>query len=270
MATKVFPKPSRIDGINPNILHNAYFRGGGSQGGVSAYPINQRMQSSYSAAGYTIDRWIMSADAELSFTDPISPSLISDSIKLKKTAAGDDGVFLSQKLENIISGPQTFSALVRVDLTGSGADDAGNLHLAVKAEGGTDLAYEDITASSSDPILVVVTYDGSSESVKSVNILLDEDVPVDGYVDIIACKLELGTRQTLAHRSNGEWVLNEPVPDHTVELMKCQRYFQLMYNSFSKPSSGKAIDFRPVMCAEPTESTISHGGHTYYAYSADL
>jgi len=42
---------------------------------------------------------------------------------------------------------------------------------------------------------------------------------------IIAAKLELGPVQTLAHKdASGTWVLNDPPPDPTLELAKCQRY----------------------------------------------
>ena len=40
-----------------------------------------------------------------------------------------------------------------------------------------------------------------------------------------AAKLELGSQQTLAHQdAAGNWVLNDPPPDKTLELAKCQRY----------------------------------------------
>ena len=44
---------------------------------------------------------------------------------------------------------------------------------------------------------------------------------------LLAVKLELGPVQTLAHRdASGNWVLNDPPPDPTLELLKCQRYFK--------------------------------------------
>ena len=35
-------------------------------------------------------------------------------------------------------------------------------------------------------------------------------------------KLELGDTQTLARQENGVWVLNDPIPDYSEELVKCQ------------------------------------------------
>ena len=44
---------------------------------------------------------------------------------------------------------------------------------------------------------------------------------------LLAAKLELGSQQTLAHQdASGNWVLNDPPPDKTLELLKCQRYFK--------------------------------------------
>ena len=42
---------------------------------------------------------------------------------------------------------------------------------------------------------------------------------------ILAVKLELGTQQTLAHKENGVWVLNE-IPKFGDQLMQCYRYAQ--------------------------------------------
>ena len=45
----------------------------------------------------------------------------------------------------------------------------------------------------------------------------------DNSAIIIAIKLELGDTQTLAHKENGVWVLNE-IPDFGEQLARCQRY----------------------------------------------
>ena len=44
----------------------------------------------------------------------------------------------------------------------------------------------------------------------------------DNSATIIAIKLELGDTQTLAHKENGVWVLNE-IPDFGEQLRRCQR-----------------------------------------------
>lgn len=47
-------------GSNDNLLNNAYFVGGGSQLGDGVFPINQRGQTQYTAAGFVFDRWFKS------------------------------------------------------------------------------------------------------------------------------------------------------------------------------------------------------------------
>jgi hypothetical protein len=42
-----------------------------------------------------------------------------------------------------------------------------------------------------------------------------------GYIDIRAVKLEFGTEQTLAHKENNTWILNE-IPDYEFELLRCK------------------------------------------------
>lgn len=45
---------------NDNLLDNWYFVGGGSQLGDGIFPINQRGQTQYTAAGFVFDRWFKS------------------------------------------------------------------------------------------------------------------------------------------------------------------------------------------------------------------
>lgn len=44
-------------------------------------------------------------------------------------------------------------------------------------------------------------------------------------ISILAAKLELGSTQTLAHREGDTWVLNDPLPDPALELLKCRKEF---------------------------------------------
>ena len=84
-----------------------------------------------------------------------------------------------------------------------------------------------------------------------------------------AVKLELGPVQTLAHQdADGNWVLNDPPPNKALELLKCQRYYQVFSDAAMRPA--KAVDYRPVMCIDPTLGTISIDGVTYYTADANL
>lgn len=48
---------------------------------------------------------------------------------------------------------------------------------------------------------------------------------LNGENILLACaKLEQGSTQTTARKVGGQWVLNAPPPDPTLELLKCQRY----------------------------------------------
>lgn len=89
---------------------------------------------------------------------------------------------------------------------------------------------------------------------------------IQGY-SFTAVKLELGIQQTLAHKENGAWVLTE-MPNYADQLLRCQRFFQLFRTQDKRPVY--AQDFRPPMRAEPTFSTISIDGVTYYTAEAEL
>lgn len=106
------------------------------------------------------------------------------------------------------------------------------------------------------------------DSVTSFNINV---VPVNhgDAIDIVAVKLELGDKQTLARQDEeGNWVLND-IPDKGLELLKCQRYFQRFRTEELRPA--KAEDFRPVMRTTPVLSSFTdYDGVTYYTASADL
>ena len=87
-------------------------------------------------------------------------------------------------------------------------------------------------------------------------------------VGVKAVKLELGSQQTLAHQdANGNWQLNE-IPDFGEQLARCQRYFQLYSSADLRPA--KAVDCRPTMRADPSQSTIVVNSTTYYYNTADL
>lgn len=58
---------------------------------------------------------------------------------------------------------------------------------------------------------------------------------------IVAMKSEEGPTQTLARKVGDQWVLNDPPPDPTLELLKCQRYqIQLCQGRFGLLGSGFA------------------------------
>ena len=49
---------------------------------------------------------------------------------------------------------------------------------------------------------------------------LNIKIPSGGYVALVAAKVEIGTKQTLANEILNEWRLNE-IPNKVLELVKC-------------------------------------------------
>ena len=74
---------------------------------------------------------------------------------------------------------------------------------------------------------------------------------------ILAAKLELGDKQTLAHQdASGNWVLNDPPPHPATELAKCQRYQLVFSKSASVVGHGIAQNPASVLCEIPTPATM--------------
>ena len=155
-------------------------------------PVNQRGKSEYTGSGYMVDRWT----AKEGFI-----SLSSSGLTLQNST------WLDQIIENLIENRIYTISL----LTANGVLLAG-----------TGLLNKDS--------FISVRIDGGGY----INISYHADV--SGYyvelaradaaqpLSILAAKLELGPTQTLAHKENGQWVLNE-VPDYGEQLRRCQRYF---------------------------------------------
>ena len=176
---------------NPNLLDNWYF----------GNPVNQRGQTSYAGTYiYTIDRW--------KANDTIT--VVDGGIKIKRITSAE--LFcqpLSDELLNAIAGKVVTCSVLTTEglfsVTSSCPTD-------VNAKWDTDNAVQGN--------LVVDIYGPNNGRKKFRFYSL-----VDGTeATIIAVKLELGSQQTLAHRENGVWVLNE-IPDYGEQLRKCQRYY---------------------------------------------
>ena len=225
--------------VRPNLLENWYFYGGGSQQGGGQFPINQRGQTSYSGGGYEIDRWWW---------------WTTNNLTLSNGETRLNGIVV-QKLDPVFFGTMLGSTLTISALVS-----------------GVGLITSTRQWSDTDPIDV----SGGAVSITAGNKVPGYNINYPVFViqttaptTIYAAKLELGTTQTLAHWSEAaqEWVLNE-VPNYQQELAKCQRYYQLYQTQSIRPTY--AADCRPVMRANPAQSTITISGVTYYANSADL
>lgn len=175
-------------GVNPNLLDNWYF----------GRPVNQRGQTDYATGGaYTLDRWWMQYDTTLSIVD--------GGIKI----GGKWDV--QQCFENTLPNATYTLSLLYKDRTGS---DPLRLIAGNRTDG--DLAK---TESKDASGILSITF----STAKSNKVNFGFTGSTDNSAIIIAIKLELGDTQTLAHKENGVWVLNE-IPDFGEQLARCQRY----------------------------------------------
>lgn len=185
---------------NQNLIDNWYFIGGGSQQGGEKFPINQRGQTNYTQR-YTVDRWRIWSSTSVNIS-------AGDGILVTCTGETQGGLF--QYFETLDLNTQyTFSALTKeyglfsMSISSSPAPTGGSI--------GTPFGSLNISRSPSvgDPFVSIVFKAGQRAT-------------------IIAAKLELGPVQTLAHKEGDEWVLNDPPPNYALELLKCQRYYQII------------------------------------------
>ena len=181
-----------MPGSNPNLLINSDFRD----------PINQRGQTEYQVIGYTIDMW-------RTWSDNMHVSLLEDGVLLDYTGTNSDGIY--QYFENgqnlLVDKTVTISALTKEYglITKSGFLTSGNSYIMQTTEFGDIVLYHALN--------------------KTPPFFFRFNIKDGKNVTVIAAKLELGPRQTLAHKdADGNWVLNDPPPDKQQELAKCQRY----------------------------------------------
>ncbi len=173
---------------NPNLLDNWYF----------GRPVNQRGQTEYTGnATYSIDRWWTQYETTLSIVDG----------GIKIGGKWDVQQYFETTLPNAT---YTLSLLYK-DRTGS---DPLRLLIGNRTDG--DLAQ---TESKDASGILSVTF----STAKSNKVNFGFTGSTDNSATIIAIKLELGDTQTLAHKENGVWVLNE-IPDFWEQWLRCRRY----------------------------------------------
>ena len=234
-------------GCNANLLRNGTF----AEGCI----VNQRGMMSYAGTGYGVDMWYTTGAT-------LSVDVTAEGVKLYKNDATANPAW-AQALETDVAVGQTVTVSMLYKGNGEGAS------LRVAQSGGI------VTLSNvSDWTLAQKTFAlekwsvGTLQDRAIVAIQCFENMAVNQGLYIKAIKLELGEQQTLAHQNgDGAWVLNE-LPDYGGELLRCQRYYQVYTTAAARPA--KALDCRPVMRTDPVQSTVSVGGATLYANSAEL
>lgn len=186
-------------GVNPNLLDNWYF----------GRPVNQRGQTEYTGnATYSIDRWWTQYETSLSVVD--------GGIKI----GGKWDV--QQYFENTLPNATYTLSLLYKDRTGSDP-----LHLLAGNHTDGDIAQ---TESKDASGILSVTF--SAATANRFNFGFTGST--DNSAIIIAIKLELGDTQTLAHKENEKWVLNE-IPDYGEQMRRCQRYYRRWTGADNKP-----------------------------------
>ena len=194
---------------NPNLLDNWYF----------ADPVNQRGQAEY-GRGYTIDRWFFGCDSEES-----KVMVGAGGIGLR-SAENSGYNNLEQRIpkSRFLSGVYTLSFLV------SNPGETKQVYIF-----GVDTVWDP-----QGTLCSITAYVDCNTLTDIVTIGLQKSISATPLT-VIAAKLELGSQQTLAHQdAAGNWVLNDPPPDKTLELLKCQWYQQCA--GFVRVAFGPIID----------------------------
>lgn len=196
ITTKAFP-------CNPNLLDNWYF----------GNPVNQRGQTSYTVAGFTVDRW--------NFSTATGHVVISNGY-LEIFSPGQYGAYLGQKLETALT-KSLAGQVVTASVLAAAGDEAISFNL----------SKDDVYVDSFTIYPNTVSKKTFTVPTDATNITWTFAGNAEGYVRPIAVKLELGSEQTLAHQENGVWVLNE-IPKFGDQLAECQRYaFSPLFEAYA-------------------------------------
>ena len=147
----------------------------------------------YCTIGYTVDRWKLDIGEAVTLEDGC--------ICLKKS-----GTYWGEYFDD-------FDQFIGMTLTGSVLLSDGTLRTGSFVYNGF---LDQVQTFFSSELGFYVQRLSDSITQCEINSLVDN-------VKIKAAKLELGGAQTLAHKENGVWVLNE-IPDFGEQLRRCQRY----------------------------------------------
>lgn len=230
MAVVNIKNPNRF--INPNLLDNWYFVGGGSQQGGGQFPINTRGSQSYFGNQYTIDRWR---------TTNSNTTVSVDSNGLTISASSGSSPYLRQPIENV------------AELLGK------KVTLSVLQPSGLKFITETLPSSNPSGTNVYANIDGI------IDILYQSGVwsvrlksTSGGSNTYIAVKLELGDTQTLAQNVGGSWVVTD-IPKYSEERLRCFRAMADSSDGYSynpnAPIWSKTVDADSIMLL-PADVTI--------------
>ena len=246
-------------GVRPSLLHNGLFIGGGTAGNL---PVNQRGQTSYTAGGYTVDRWRMAGSAA-------KITVQADGIYYEKTADATSYGIWEQKLPlGELEGKELAVSVLVDDVCYSDTIAAGWTYsngVVLKQffiNNGSKQMRVSVSCDA-DNILIFRFYYGSSAAAATTGFLLQ------------AAKLEEGDTQTLAYQDDtGAWqLLPQPESDCATQLAKCKYYATMIateniLRAAASYVSGSYIYFTiplDVAMRQGNPTIVSSEGLTLYA-----
>ena len=188
--------------VNPNLLDNWFF----------GRPVNQRGQTEYTESLYTIDRWIFDNDS-----GTVTANSTQEGVRFSASSEATGIASLRQ-----IIGPESINALAGKTVTLSclgKADTSQQVLFFVDNQVATNAS----SVSVDGVCMTTCTYTFPTVMSSLAVFLYARSTSGAGEGSILAAKLELGDTQTLAHKENGVWVLNE-IPDYGEQLRRCQSY----------------------------------------------
>lgn len=221
-------------GVNPNLLDNWYF----------GRPVNQRGQTEYTAAGYTVDRWKLSQWN----TDEVAAKLKKTGLNISGSAEGKaNSTYIEENIDFPFAGKTVTISAIISEIN----KNSNTLSLLLRANN---------TLLHSCPIkstgLVSTTYTFANDFDGIVGFEIGQGGSEGGFgscdFTIIAIKLELGDTQTLAHKENEKWVLNE-IPDFGEQLRRCQRYY---LGDMQRDAPGRVSGNNTAYCVVPIPVTM--------------
>lgn len=187
--------------VNPNILDNAIFVGGGSQNSRLTLPINTNGLTTYNAIGDTINRW---------FHESTTGTIVlhDDFLNWYTSSSGNDCF--------IQTAPKDYAlALVGKTLTLSVLETNGAFYTKTFQLYSSGSDYVSDTLHCSSGLDVCMHYFTGSNSYQLCRFTLSSNK----NCEIKAVKLELGDIQTLAHEENNTWILNE-IGNYNEQLLR--------------------------------------------------
>lgn len=201
-------------GTNYNVWNVTYCNSHIEDNGYFVNPVNQRGQTSYTTAGYTIDRWRIDVGN-------LTVTVTGSCVTITPTISGYN---FSQVVSdgNLLAGKTVTLSF----------DCAGNCNFVIGVYNGTTWSYP-----------LSVNHNSTSRFITSVTGVIPLDTqavcvyvqPQDtNIVTLYRSKLELGSVSTLA---------NDPPADYGEELRKCQRYYIKPNGRFIGNAGGSVFYF---------------------------